>query len=138
MRILALQLAIWSIMSAAHFFGPWGLLRDLGFSAGKPGEDGGGGRSGRPLPSRNTLFSRELAGSVTKKKHTHTGMAWTSRDTSVLGILGIPNNLISHGDGGRGAGGGEYRGIQLTEEQVAAFLAADADGDGVDESPHIA
>ena len=26
----------------------------------------------------------------------------------------------------------EYRGIQLTEEQVAAFLAADADGDGVD------
>jgi hypothetical protein len=29
MRILALQLAIWSIMSAAHFFGPWGLLRDL-------------------------------------------------------------------------------------------------------------
>ncbi len=26
----------------------------------------------------------------------------------------------------------EYRGIQLTEEQIAAFLAADADGYGVD------
>jgi hypothetical protein len=32
----------------------------------------------------------------------------------------------------------EYRGIQLTEEQVAAFLAADADGDGVDVDEYLA
>jgi uncharacterized surface protein with fasciclin (FAS1) repeats len=31
----------------------------------------------------------------------------------------------------------EYRGIQLTEEQVAAFLAADADGDGVDVDEYL-
>jgi hypothetical protein len=31
----------------------------------------------------------------------------------------------------------EYRGIQLTDEQVAAFLAADADGDGVDVEEYI-
>jgi uncharacterized surface protein with fasciclin (FAS1) repeats len=31
----------------------------------------------------------------------------------------------------------EARGIQLTEEQVAAFLAADADGDGVDVDEYI-
>jgi hypothetical protein len=31
----------------------------------------------------------------------------------------------------------EARGIQLTEEQVAAFLAADADGDGVDVEEYI-
>jgi uncharacterized surface protein with fasciclin (FAS1) repeats len=32
----------------------------------------------------------------------------------------------------------EYRGIQLTEEQVSAFLAADADGDGVDLDEYLA
>ena len=32
----------------------------------------------------------------------------------------------------------EYRGIQLTEEQVAEFLAADADGDGVDVDEYLA
>jgi len=32
----------------------------------------------------------------------------------------------------------EARGIQLTEEQVAAFLAADAEGDGVDVDEYIA
>jgi hypothetical protein len=32
----------------------------------------------------------------------------------------------------------EYRGIQLTDEQVAAFLAADADGDGVDVDEYLA
>jgi hypothetical protein len=31
----------------------------------------------------------------------------------------------------------EARGIQLTEEQVAAFLAADADGDGVDVNEYL-
>ena len=31
----------------------------------------------------------------------------------------------------------EARGIQLTEEQVSAFLAADADGDGVDVDEYI-
>jgi uncharacterized surface protein with fasciclin (FAS1) repeats len=31
----------------------------------------------------------------------------------------------------------EYRGIQLTDEQVAAFLAADADGDGVDVDEYL-
>ena len=31
----------------------------------------------------------------------------------------------------------EYRGIQLTEEQVAAFLAVDADGDGVDVEEYL-
>jgi uncharacterized surface protein with fasciclin (FAS1) repeats len=31
----------------------------------------------------------------------------------------------------------EYRGIQLTDEQVAAFLAADADGDGVDVDDYL-
>ncbi len=31
----------------------------------------------------------------------------------------------------------EYRGIQLTEEQVAAFLAVDADGDGVDVDEYL-
>jgi uncharacterized surface protein with fasciclin (FAS1) repeats len=33
--------------------------------------------------------------------------------------------------------GAEARGIQLTEEQVAEFLAADADGDGVDVDEYI-
>jgi hypothetical protein len=31
----------------------------------------------------------------------------------------------------------EYRGIQLTDEQVSAFLAADADGDGVDVDDYL-
>ena len=31
----------------------------------------------------------------------------------------------------------EYRGIQLTDEQVAAFLAVDADGDGVDVEEYL-
>jgi uncharacterized surface protein with fasciclin (FAS1) repeats len=31
----------------------------------------------------------------------------------------------------------EYRGIQLTDEQVASFLAADADGDGVDVDEYL-
>ncbi len=31
----------------------------------------------------------------------------------------------------------EYRGIQLTEEQIAAFLAADADGYGVDVDEYL-
>jgi hypothetical protein len=31
----------------------------------------------------------------------------------------------------------EYSGIQLTDEQVAAFLAVDADGDGVDVEEYL-
>jgi uncharacterized surface protein with fasciclin (FAS1) repeats len=57
-----------------------------------------------------------------------------------LSAQDVFNALDADGDGLAEAelrAAAEARGIQLTEEQVAAFLAADADGDGVDVDEYL-